>query len=402
MPSYKKSIDWLFQQFPNYQKEGKKAYKADLTNISKLLSLLNLDNNNLKFVHVAGTNGKGSVCSMLASTLSESGYKTGLFTSPHLLDFRERIRINGSKISKEEVISFCEKVKNLDFHPSFFEITFAMAIEHFVNEKCDICIIEVGLGGRLDATNIITPILTAITSIGLDHTDILGNSLSEIATEKAGIIKKEIPLVLGEKNTTKEILHIAKEKDCLVLDTRRITNRVPAPFDYGYPFENAKTAFACLKELNKLGFTSNESHFENGLKNIQENTGYKARLEILKKIPTIIFDGGHNAQGIEQSLLYIKEKYKGNVHLIYGSSKDKNHKAIFKVLPKDSTMCLSPFKGERSLRKEDLIQLKNSYQKNAIVCKDVNEAIFKCSQLSKEEDCIFIFGSFFLYEEILK
>ena len=402
MPTYKKSIEWLFQQFPNYQKLGKKAYKADLTNISKLLSLLNLDNNNLKFVHVAGTNGKGSVCSMLASTLSEAKYKTGLFTSPHLLDFRERIRINGSKISKEEVITFCEKVKNLDFNPSFFEITFAMAIEHFVNEKCDICIIEVGLGGRLDATNIITPILTAITSIGLDHTDILGDSLSEISMEKAGIIKKGIPLVLGEKNTIKEIMHIAKEKDCLLIETKNITNTVPPPFDYGYPFENAKTAFACLKELNKLGFKCNGSHFENGLKNIQKNTGYKARLEILKKRPTIIFDGGHNAQGIQQSLLYIKEKHKGNVHLIYGSSKDKNHKAIFKALPKDIPIYLSPFKGERSLCQKDLVQLKNSYQKNAIVCKDVNEAIFKCSQLSKEEDCIFIFGSFFLYEEILK
>ena len=154
--------------------------------------------------------------------------------------------------------------------------------------------------------------------------------------------------------------------------------------------------------LNKLGFKCNESHFENGLKNIQENTGYKARLEILKKSPTIIFDGGHNAQGIEQSLLYIKQKHKGCIHLIYGSSKDKNHKAIFKALPKDSTMCLSPFKGERSLRKEDLIQLKNNYQKNAIVCKDVNEAILKCSEKSNKGDCIFIFGSFFLYEEILK
>ncbi|MDG1841660.1 MAG: bifunctional folylpolyglutamate synthase/dihydrofolate synthase [Crocinitomicaceae bacterium] len=402
MPTYKKSIDWLFQQFPNYQKQGKKAYKADLTNISKLLSLLNLDNNNLKFVHVAGTNGKGSVCCMLASTLSESGYKTGLFTSPHLLDFRERIRINGSKISKEEVISFCEKVKNLDFNPSFFEITFAMAIEHFVNEKCDICIIEVGLGGRLDATNIITPILTAITSIGLDHTDILGNSLSEIAKEKAGIIKKEIPLVLGEKNTTKEIMHIAKEKDCLVLETKKITNSVLPPFDYGYPFENAKTAFACLKELNKLGFKSNQTHFKNGLKNIQENTGYKARLEILKKNPTIIFDGGHNVQGIEQSLLYIKQKHKGNIYLIYGSSKDKDHNAIFNALPKDSPIYLSPFKSERSLRQKDLIQIKNKYQKNAIICKDVNEAILKSSEKSNKGDCIFIFGSFFLYEEILK
>ena len=402
MSSYKESIDWLFQQFPNYQKLGKKAYKADLTNISKLLSLLNLDNNNLKFVHVAGTNGKGSVCSMIASTLSESGYKTGLFTSPHLLDFRERIRINGFKIPKEEVISFCEKVKELNFSPSFFEITFAMAIKHFVNEKCDICIIEVGLGGRLDATNIISPILTAITCIGLDHTDILGNTLSKIAIEKAGIIKKGIPLVLGEKNTTKEIIHIAKEKDCLVLETKRVTISVPTPFDYGYPFENAKTAFASLKQLNMLGFKSNESHFEKGLKNIQENTGYKARLEILKKNPKIIFDGGHNAQGIEQSLLYIKQKHKGNIHLIYGSSKDKDHKAIFNALPKDSQIFLSPFKGERSLHQKDLIQIKNNYQKNAIICKDVNEAILKSSEKSNKGDCIFIFGSFFLYEEILK
>ena len=188
------------------------------------------------------------------------------FSPPHLLDFRERIRINGSEISKEEVINFCKKAQELSFNPSFFEITFAMAIQHFVHEKCDICIIEVGLGGRLDATNIITPILTAITSIGLDHTDILGDSLSEIAIEKAGIIKKGIPVVLGEKNTTKEIMHIAKEKTVCLLRPKNITNTVPPPFDYGYPFENAKTAFACLKELNKLGFKCNESHFENGLK----------------------------------------------------------------------------------------------------------------------------------------
>ena len=158
-------------------------------------------------------------------------------------------------------------------------------------------------------------------------------------------------------------MHIAKEKDCLLIETKNIINTVPPPFDYGYPFENAKTAFACLKELNKLGFKCNESHFENSLKNIQENTGYKARLEVLKKSPIIIFDGGHNAQGIEQSLLYIKEKHKGNVHLIYGSSKDKNHKAIFKVLPKESPIYLSPFKGERSLRQKDLMQLKNNYQR---------------------------------------
>jgi len=401
MLTYSESIKWLFNQFPNYQKLGEKAYKANLENISAVLSKLKNPQKKLKFVHVAGTNGKGSVCSIIASTLSEAGHKTGLFTSPHLLDFRERIRINGNKIPKENVIDFCKKVEALECKPSFFEITFAMALEHFVNEKCDICIIEVGLGGRLDATNIINPILTSITSIGLDHTDILGNTLSEIAIEKAGIIKNNVPLALGEKKTTKEIISIAKEKNSSVYLSKEHNKTFDSPFDFGYPLENAKTASLCLEILNKKStFKNTEAQFNKGLKNIRKNTGYKARLEILKKRPTVIFDGGHNAQGIEQSLLYIKQKHKGNIHLIYGSSKEKNHEAIFKALPQNNLLYLSPFKSERSLNQKELKQIKNKYRNNALICTNVNEAISESLRNSKKEDCILIFGSFFLYEEI--
>ncbi len=403
MLSYQECINWLFKQFPNYQKEGKNAYKADLENISDVLSQLNNPHKKLKFVHVAGTNGKGSVCSMISSALTEAGYKTGLFTSPHLLDFRERIRINGSKIPKENVIDFCNKTQVLECKPSFFEITFAMALEHFKNEKCDICIIEVGLGGRLDATNIITPTLTAITSIGLDHTNILGNTLSEIAKEKAGIIKKDVPLVLGEKKTTKEIISIAKEKNSSVYLSKEQHKTFDSPFDYGYPLENAKTASTCLQILNKNStFKNTEVHFNNGLNNIRKNTGYKARLEILNKNPNVIFDGGHNEQGIKKSIDYIQNKYPGKIHFIYGSSKEKNHELIFKAIPKEMNLYLCPFKSERSLGEKELKYIKNKYRENAIICSDVNEALNQGLMKAETNDSILIFGSFFLYEEILQ
>ena len=402
MQNYQKSIHWLFNQFPNYQKLGKKAYKADLENISTVLSSFDNPHKKLKFVHVAGTNGKGSVCSTIASALTEAGYKTGLFTSPHLLDFRERIRIDGNKISKENVIDFCNKAQELECKPSFFEITFAMALEHFKNEKCDICIIEVGLGGRLDATNIITPTLTAITGIGLDHTDILGDTLSEIAIEKGGIIKKDVPLVLGENKTTKEITSIAKERNSSVYLTKELNKKFSPPFDFGYPLENAKTASLCLKILNENStFKNTEAHFSNGLKNILKNTGYKARLEILKKNPNVIFDGGHNEQGIKKSIDYIQNKCSGKIHFIYGSSKEKNHELIFKVIPKGITLYLCPFKSERSLSDKELKNIKDKYRENAIICSDVNDALNQGLMKAEANDSILIFGSFFLYEEIL-
>lgn len=352
--NYKDAIDWLFQQFPSYQTLGSKAYKPDLGNISKLLSALGNPHQSLKFIHVAGTNGKGSVCSMLASILKENGYKTGLFTSPHITDFRERIRVNGEMIHEAEVIKFCNTITNTQdlsaLKPSFFEITFAMAIQHFQDVECDICVIETGLGGRLDATNIINPKLSIITNISLDHTDLLGDTLGAIASEKAGIIKSNIPTIIGEINEeTFPVFKATCEKmnSKLVVPSTNEISSYKLPFLANYQKQNFSIVLSALNELIKFGYSINTEHIQKGLDNLNRNTGFIGRMQMIQEAPIVIVDVSHNIAGVERTLDTILKLNKGRLHIIFGASADKDHSAILSRFPENCLLSLSLFKNPR-------------------------------------------------------
>lgn len=410
LDSYKNAISWLFEQFPSYQQIGASAYKPDLTNTIQLLELVGNPHEKLKFIHVAGTNGKGTTSSLISSLITENNYKTGLFTSPHILDFRERIRINGEMISEKSVVEFCSAIQSIQgFEPSFFEISFVMALTHFANNQCDYCIIEVGMGGRLDATNCISPLLSVITTIGLDHTQFLGTTLEAIAGEKAGIIKQNIPVVIGEKrNETQFVFEkIAKQQDAPIYFCHDYTfpswlNNLPFPFNVGFQLNNAKTAYAALVELAKNEkIIFNEAIFTRAVANLSPNTRYQKRLEIVSTKPRIILDVSHNFEGIQATLALVKASTENYLHLIYGSSSDKNYEEIIPLFSQEKAIFLTPFSSERSLNQTDLEGIKKTFvQDNIAVCSTVNEAIKQSLLSLGSSDTLLIFGSFFLIQDI--
>ena len=364
----------------------------------------------MKFIHVAGTNGKGTTSSIVASYLTESGFKTGLFTSPHLLDFRERIRINGEMISEESVIDFCNSIQSIqEIEPSFFEISFAMAIYHFHQKKCEYCVIEVGMGGRLDATNCITPLISVITTIGLDHTQFLGDTRALIAGEKAGIIKQHIPVVIGEKDeeTMPVFERKAKEMNSTIYfvdeaDFPTWMEKLPFPFDVGFQKQNAKTAFLTLEKLSKTEQISiDQKVFEKALFHLTKNSGYQKRVEVVHESPRLILDVSHNLEGIKATLFLLQKSIEGNLFIIYGSSSDKNYRQIIEYFPKNSTVCLTPFHSERSWTLQTISEIKNENSEWEIeVFTDVNLAISSCKDRASEDDTILVFGSFFLIQDI--
>ncbi len=312
---YLYETNWLFQQFPSYQKIGSKAYKPTLENIQEICRRIEHPEKALKLIHVAGSNGKGSTCSMLASILTESGYKVGLFTSPHIKDFSERIRINGDCISENKVIEFIQRIKNesFNFSPSFFEVTFAMALYHFNEQKCDICVIETGLGGRLDATNIISPILSVITNISLEHTAILGDTVGEIAREKGGIIKRNTPTIIGPMSVplTKIFQEVCKQKNSglFISDTNK-SKSFDLPLLGDYQKVNFGIVLEIITQLKKKEFTITDHSTQVGLNQLQKNTGFIGRLQVISKNPTLIFDVSHNLDGIKVTLDTILKKAK--------------------------------------------------------------------------------------------
>lgn len=399
-------IDWLYQQFPSYQLMGSKAFKPTLNNTHKILELIGSPEKDLKFIHIAGSNGKGSVCSLLSSALTESGLKVGLFTSPHILEFQERIRINGVCIQEENVNSFIKNIREreLDFSPSFFEITFGMALDHFRKAECDICIIETGLGGRLDATNAITPLLSVITTIGLEHTNMLGETLGEIAFEKAGIIKPNVNVVLGSINPS--IHHVfekkAEESSSEVIwsqDTQR--SSLEQAFIADYQKENFKTALTSINELNKRGFNISTDNIKNGIENLNKNTGYSGRLQIVDQNPLTVFDVSHNADGIQTTLEAMKSIQKGDLHIIYGTSADKNLKLILPLLPLEASYYITEFSNPRTAKIEDLktaFELTNL--KSTLYYSNAAEALKSAKSNSGENDTILVIGSFFLLSDI--
>ncbi len=402
---YSESIDWLFSQFPSYQNTGANAYKPDLGNIRRLCHFFDNPQDELKFIHVAGTNGKGSVSSMLASILTESGEKTGLFTSPHIHDFRERIRINGEMISEEEVVSFCTHLRAslLDFEPSFFEITCCMALVHFKRNHCSIAVIETGLGGRLDATNIITPILSIITNISLEHTQFLGNDLPSIAGEKAGIIKPHVPVVIGRSNALTHDVFQSKANDehaeIIFCDALPLPDSSSMPLLGTYQQENVRTVYAAVEVLNQHGFDISNSRIHEGLENLKRNTGIFGRMEVIQRNPLIILDVSHNEEGIRSTLEYIHSENKGQLYLIYGSSADKDIDSILPLFPSNAHLSFCAFKNTRSLSIEQLKKMATGLSPSPNCFANIFDALGEAKKLATEKDTILVFGSFFLISD---
>lgn len=406
--SYNDCIDWLFKQFPSYQKIGLKAYKPTLENTIHLLEAFNHPEKELKFIHVAGSNGKGSVCTYLASLATESGYKTGLFTSPHILDFRERIRINGQMITEEAVLDFVNKVRSLslDFSPSFFEITLVMALEFFKEEKCDIVVLETGLGGRLDATNVITPEISIITSISLEHQNILGDTISEIATEKAGIIKQGTPVVSGKllPEAISAIRLVARNKNATLseyseIQESSISDSIQLATDYQKV--NLATANNAVDVLNKRGWHFDPEKWTAALKHLKQNTGFFGRFEIRQTTPLIVWDVSHNADGITETLRSFQSMFDGQMNIMIGLSADKNIDAIVDILPLSANLFVTTFQSERSA---GIAQLKSAFAKKNFSSisyfSDPQEALKSAEYNLTQNDGLIVLGSFFLFEKL--
>lgn len=399
--TYEATITWLFEQFPAYHLQGVSAYKPSLDNIRTLAAAFGNPEKKLRFIHVAGTNGKGSTSNMLASILTESGEQTGLFTSPHIHDFRERIRINGECISEQFVIDFCAEVRQRtwEIQPSFFEITWLMALCYFRDCECSVVVAETGLGGRLDATNIITPLVSVITNISLDHTAILGNTRQEIAREKAGIIKENIPTVLGEPD--QEILPVFEEiaktnNSNLILPEK--PEFVPDAI-FGYQRINYQTVYTTIQQLRLLEFSISNETVERGINKLRQNTGFIGRLEQVRQEPLVILDVAHNPAGIRQTISSIREKLQGTLHIVYGTSSDKNISEIASELPSDARYYITTFQNPRSATLPQLTEVFTNRYANVNFFENSFEAYKAAELIANKTDTILITGSFFLISD---
>ncbi|MCB9187876.1 MAG: bifunctional folylpolyglutamate synthase/dihydrofolate synthase [Flavobacteriales bacterium] len=402
--TYQEVLDYLFQQFPQYQKIGGSAYKPGLDNIIKLCDHLGNLQNELKFVHVAGTNGKGSTCSMLASILKEAGYKVGLFTSPHLVDFSERIRINGEMISQEAVVAFVAQHK--DFFDtcgaSFFEWSLALALDHFNNNQVDIVILETGLGGRLDATNIVTPILSVITSISIDHTQYLGTTIHEIAKEKAGIIKDQVPVVTTISNPVdalEVINEVADDKDCSIY-MAVADDEYPSDLKGGFQQINKGVVLKCLDVLEEMDYKITQDAIERGFLSVRKNAGLRGRWETLQENPHVIADIGHNLDGVTEVVRQLENESYDRLLVVWGMVEDKEIGKVVEVLPKDATYYLAAPAIKRAMPVDKLAEEfdgKLSYE----IFSNVPQAYDAAVKCSNSGDLILVGGSNFVVAEII-
>lgn len=404
LKTYQETVDWLFQQFPSYQNSGANAYKPSLDNIHQLCAAFDHPQKALQFIHVAGTNGKGSTCSMLASILTDAGYKVGLFTSPHISDFKERIRINGDKVNEAFIIATTNQIKNakLDFEPSFFEISFLLSLLYFREQQTDICVIETGLGGRLDATNCITPILSLITNISLEHTQFLGNTVELIAGEKAGIIKPTIPVIIGERQTVTDLVFekVAQQNNSNISFAEDVPVDIPASFPLlgSYQHRNYQLVVSALNALRDR-FSVSDSNIISGLKNLSKNTGFMGRMQIQSREPLTIFDVSHNPAGVQETLKSIQALNNGNLFIVYGTSSDKDLHSIFNILPKSANYFLTEFSNERSAKSDNLFAFAEEYELNAKIFLSPQKALESAQNIANKEDTILVFGSFFLISD---
>ena len=402
--TYKQTLDWMFLQLPMYQNKGKVAFNSKMDGINSLAAHLNNPHKKIKTIHVAGTNGKGSSSHMLASILQEAGYKVGLYTSPHLKDFRERIRVNGKKVEKKWVVDFIDENKSFFERNklSFFEMTVGMAFSYFANENVDIAVIEVGLGGRLDSTNIITPEVSLITNIGFDHTDMLGDTLVKIAYEKAGIIKRNIPVVISEFN--EETAPVFKETATalnakIVFAQEEIFSTYKIGLLGSYQQKNIKGVLATLSEL--VTFKIEEKHIVKGLEKVVENTHLMGRWQQIGTKPTIICDTAHNKEGLAIVLDQLQEQEYEKLHVVIGFVKDKDISAILPLFPSNATYYFCKPKISRGLDEKILSDRCVRYNLNGETYKSVNKAFKAAKKQASKNDFIYVGGSNFVVAEVL-
>ncbi len=420
---YNKIIEFLFNQFPIYQKIGDKAYKPGLDNTLSLASKFNNPQNKFKSIHIAGTNGKGSCSNFISSIFQEAGYKTGLYTSPHLKDFRERIKINGKEISEDYIVSFFEE--NIEFfknfNASFFEITTMLAFKYFAEEQVDIAIIETGLGGRLDSTNIINPELSVITNIGIDHTQFLGNTINEIAVEKAGIIKPNTAVIIGESTNETQIVFNKKaiENNSPIIFSDKIykTEIINNSFNIykdeklqysgsglelnaNYQKFNISTV-TCVYELLSEKYKLNKTHLLKGITNVKQNTNILGRWQIINKKPLTICDVAHNYDGVSLLVKQINEINYNKLHLVFGTVNDKKIDSILEILPQKAEYYFCNANIPRALDKDILLKQAKSYNLKGNAYNSVKEAYSQAVINSDINDFILIFGSHFIVSEII-
>ena len=404
--NYKETLDWMFSQLPMYQRQGKMTFKKDLTNTIALSTHLNYPEKQFKAIHVAGTNGKGSTSHMIASVLQEAGYKVGLYTSPHLKNFRERIRINGEPIRKIDVINFIKKNKNFLEKQglSFFEMTVGLAFYYFAKQKVDFAIIEVGLGGRLDSTNIVLPEVAVITNIGLDHTQFLGETLPEIAFEKAGIIKKEIPVVIGEYQS--EVQHVFDKiannlNSELYIASNLIQEAFESDLKGSYQQNNIKAAVQTIKILQKENFEISENNLKAGLLSVVKNTNLLGRWQVLQNEPKIICDTGHNKEGLQYVINQLKEEEFRNLHIVLGVVNDKDLSTVLPLFPAHAYYYFCKPNIPRGLDANLLKEGAAKYNLKGESFESVNIAFKSAKKKAKPDDLIFIGGSTFVVAEVI-
>ncbi len=426
--TYQQTLDYLLTKLPVFSKIGVAAYKEDITNTVLLCKAAGDPQNKIKTIHVAGTNGKGSTSHMLAAIFQQCGYKTGLYTSPHLKDFRERIKVNGEFIEENFVISFVEKMKNIseNIDPSFFELTVVMALQYFNEQKVDIAIIETGLGGRLDSTNIITPELSIITNIGYDHMNILGDTLGKIAFEKAGIIKNNIPVVIGESIPETKDIFLEKAKQCsaeiifsddllmisnvvlhnknLEVEVAEINSHQKEKYTLDlngiYQKKNLLTVLAAINTLNKLGYKLEKENINTALSTVKKLTGLYGRWDVIHECPTIALDVAHNEDGIKQLLHQVSLCNYKRLHIVFGIVKDKDSNKVLSLLPKDAIYYFTKAQIPRALPEDDLAKQAKAHNLNGEKYSEVNQALAAAIRDADKEDLIVVCGSVYLVGEV--
>lgn len=428
--NYAETLEFLFTKLPMFTRIGAAAYKANLNNITALCEALNNPQNNFKSIHIAGTNGKGSTSSMLASILQQHNYTVGLFTSPHITDFRERIRINGVMVSQDWVVEFVNTNLPLieKLQPSFFEITTAMVFTKFAESKVDIAVIEVGMGGLLDSTNIILPELCIITNIGMDHTQFLGNTLAEIAINKAGIIKPNVPVIISETHEATEAVFVQtanKQKApiyfadaiydaviktmpdhskqiSLVHKGKMEISKYVLDLQGNYQQKNLKAVILACDVLQNLGYALNQNSIATALQNVRANTGIAARFEIVSTKPYLILDVAHNTEGIKLVMQQINEMQFKNLHIVLGFVADKDVSNVLQLLPKNATYYFTQAQIPRALNFELLQEKATEAGLKGSGYKNVNEALKVAKLNAIVDDIILVCGSFFIIAEIEK
>jgi dihydrofolate synthase / folylpolyglutamate synthase len=426
--TYTETIEYLYSRLPVFHREGKSAYKPGLKNIESLCEYLGNPEKKFKSIHIAGTNGKGSTSHFLASIFQSAGYKTGLYTSPHLKSFTERIRINGIEIPEQNVIDFVKEHNDFteELSPSFFELTVGMAFDYFAKEKVDIAIIEVGLGGRLDSTNIIVPELSIITNIGYDHTDLLGNTLEEIAFEKAGIIKPNIPVVIGTRHHETEKVFIGKasqnesdiffaEDNYTIISSEIIEGKLKIDFTENstnivfslfsqllgqYQLHNLQTVLTSCKILNLLGWKLPTNFIQEGVKSVVSKTGLKGRWQILNNNPLIVCDTAHNEHGFKEVLSQISSYHFRELYFVLGFVRDKDFMKIVKMLPLKSKIFFCETSNPRTIKMQEFSDKVQKLGVKVEYFKDVNASILSLKGIVERDDFIYIGGSNFVVADI--